>query len=220
LKSEFLPYINVIKNNILFCDLKTEEIENRLHKMNATFKDYKKGGILHISGNPLEKFGLVVYGTVNILTDDTEGNRTIMAEVTKGNTFGESLSFLKIQNPDIYVCASEDSGVIWLSSSVLFNNTDDYDLEVRFAKMIAKRTLNMNERIQILSKLTLKEKILTYLNYLSKKSNSNKVTVPFNREDMATYIGTNRTALSRELSKLKKEGIIDYCKNNFELKFK
>ena len=76
--------------------------------------------------------------------------------------------------------------------------------------MLAKRALAMNDRIQILSKLRLREKLMTYFTELSREQKSKVLTLPFNREDMAAYIGTNRSALSRELSRMKQDGIIDY----------
>ena len=73
----------------------------------------------------------------------------------------------------------------------------------------------MNDRIQILSKITLREKILTLLNQYRHKFDSNTFDLPFDRADMAIYLGADRSALSRELSKLKQDGIIDFKKNHF-----
>jgi len=213
-------YLTVIRKNTLFEGMTEAEIRTHFQTFSAFFKAYDKGEILNMTGTPLTRFGLVVYGCVEILTDDMEGNRTIMAEVVPGNTFGESLCFLKTENPDIYISASENAGVFWLSPQKLFSGTYSEEtavLEKRFAQMIAKRTLAMNHRIQILSKLTLRDKIMTYFTFLAKNSHSEQLTVPFNREDMAAYIGTNRSALSRELSVMKKEGIIEYHKNSFRI---
>jgi len=207
-------YFDILRQTTLFMGLSNGEIESELKRFNAILKNHKKGEILQMSGSPLKKFGMVLYGSLNVLSDDVNGNRTIMAEVTRGNTFGESLCFLRISKPNIYVSAIEDSVVLWLSVDNLFENARD-SLENRFTQMMAKRTLVMNNRIQILSKLTLREKLVAYFNLLIKQNNSSCFEIPFNREDMATYIGTNRSALSRELSKMKKEGLIDYNKNKF-----
>lgn len=213
-------YISVIRKNTLFAGMTEDEIRKHFGTFSAFFKAYDKGEILNMTGTPLTRFGLVVYGCVEILTDDIEGNRAMMAEVVAGNTFGESLCFLQTQNPDIYICAAENAGVFWLSPQRLFSgefSAETAILEKRFAEMIAKRTLAMNHRIQILSKLTLRDKIMTYFSFLAKNNFSDCLTVPFNREDMATYIGTNRSALSRELSAMQKEGILEFHKNTFRL---
>lgn len=216
-------YIFTLKQNDLFFEDSEEEILESLKVLDAEFASYSKGDILHRTGKPLLKFGLVVYGCVEVLTNDIEGNAAIMADVTPGITFGESLCVLKKQDPDIYIVANEDSGIVWLSADKFFSDTTSsliIKLEKRFVKMIAKRTLSMNNRIQILSKLTLREKIITYFTFLSQNQKSDRIEIPFNREDMAIYFGTNRSALSREISKMRKEGLIDFSKNKFLLNFK
>ncbi|MBQ2118632.1 MAG: winged helix-turn-helix domain-containing protein, partial [Clostridia bacterium] len=75
----------------------------------------------------------------------------------------------------------------------------------------------MNSRIQILSKLTLREKLLTFFSDQAKKSGADTFSVPLDRKDMATYLGADRSALSRELSRMKREGLIDYYRNSFRI---
>ena len=86
-----------------------------------------------------------------------------------------------------------------------------------FLAMICERTLSMNNRIQVLSKLTLREKILTFLSEMPEAASGKPFVIPMNREDMAAYLGANRSAISRELSALKKEGVLDYYKNTFRI---
>ena len=86
-----------------------------------------------------------------------------------------------------------------------------------FLAMICERTLAMNNRIQVLSKLTLREKILTFLSEMPEAASGKPFVIPMNREDMAAYLGANRSAISRELSALKKEGVLDYYKNTFRI---
>ncbi len=203
----------------LFSGLNDRDRLAALSFFDAAAAEYPKGKYLHRSGEPLPRFGLVLEGLVQALNDDINGNRMIMANVTPGGTFGEALCFLKEKEPGVYICAARPSVILWLSSeNVLRRERSDFEAEMknRFTAMLAERTLSMNDRIQILSKLTLREKIIALFSTFAHRD-ERTFTLPFDRNDMADYLGANRSALSRELSRMKAEGIIDYRKNRFTL---
>lgn len=206
-------YESIIKKVTLFFGTEGSGLDLAVKNMDGTIKSYSKGEFLHMAGKALRKFGLVLSGAVQVLSDDINGERTIMASVSPGETFGESLCFLKKKNSPVYIYTSEGAVVLWLSAEKI-KSTEYYD---RFTAMIAERALAMNNRIQILSKITLREKLITYFTQLAHQNKSNTFNVPLNREDMATYVGTNRSALSRELSNMKKEGLIDFYKASFKI---
>ena len=83
--------------------------------------------------------------------------------------------------------------------------------------MISRRNVALTEKIEITSKSSLREKILAYLSLEAQKAGSMKVTVPLSRSEMADYLCTNRSALSRELANMKKDGILDYDLRTFRL---
>lgn len=202
----------------LFAGLNDEQLKKALEFFSASRQSYKKGEFLHTVGEPLRRFGLVLSGSVQVYMDDMEGHHMIMANVLPGVTFGEALAFLGTDN-GIYVCAAADSEVMWLSPErVKAPETADSELVVRFISAFAERTLNMNDRIQMLSKLTLREKLVTFFSQQMMQNGSAGFTVPFSRNDMAAYLGSDRSALSRELSRMRAEGIIDYRGNEFVIK--
>lgn len=205
----------------LFRGLGGEELEKALDILGAEYGSYEKGALLHRPYTEMKKFGLVLSGAVQACMDDVEGNRMIMAEVAPGVTFGEALSLLKIKDSPVYVQASAPAGVLWLSAEALFDGGGDVltlRLQKQFAAMTAARTLAMNDRIQVLSKLKLRDKLLTYFTQLSKAQKTRTFLLPLNRDDLAAYLGTNRSALSRELSNMKNEGLIDYHGNTVKFK--
>ncbi|MBO4704993.1 MAG: Crp/Fnr family transcriptional regulator [Spirochaetaceae bacterium] len=215
-----VKYGDILRKNMLFEGLSDEELESALTKLDGSVSKYKKGDFLHSSGTPLKKFGFLLSGIIQVCMDDINGNRMIMANVAEGESFGESLSFLKVSESPVYIQAAESSEILWLSPAPLSSSSTDAfhsELKKRFTSLLANRTLAMNSRIQILSKLTLREKLLTYFSEISGKEKSRTFTVPFNRDDMAAFIGTNRSALSRELSRMKDDGILDYYKSTFRL---
>ena len=212
-------YRAVLAENRLFKGLTEKQTNRALQILKAEFREYRKGEFLHHAGQPMSRFSLVLYGAVRVCTDDIEGNRMIMADVPPGVTFGESLCFLKIPEPMVYACAAEDTGVLWLSPEACFSDRADAELELqkRFTALLAERALAMNDRIQILSKLTLRKKLIAFFTNASRKAGSRTFSISMNRDDMADYVGTNRSALSRELAEMKREGILDYYRNSFQL---
>ena len=218
-------YYAVLSASPLFAGLDRKETDEAVGRMEGRVSSYRKGDFLHAPGTPFSAFGLVLYGSVHACADDVNGNRLIMAEVGAGNTFGEALCFLSVPEPPVYVTAASDAGVLWLSPAPLWSGSTDgigAGMQKRFAAVLAARTLTMNERIQVLSKRTIREKLTVYISCLTRGLASGPegvaFTVPLSREDMAAYIGTDRSALSRELSAMKREGLIDYRKNAFLLK--
>lgn len=215
-----MMYPEILKTSALFLNMNGEETEKALEVFNAEFVSYKKGECLHKPYSEMSRFGLVLSGSVQACADDIDGNRMIMAEVSPGMTFGESLCYLKIKDSPVYICATENSEILWLSLEKLYSGFPDSFLsclERRFAEMLAERTLSMNDRIQVLSKIGIRNKLMTYFGQMTQKSGSDTFTIPVNREDLAVYIGTDRSALSREMSKMKKDGIIDYYRNTVRI---
>ena len=211
---------NTLKECSLFSGMTDAELGKSLELLHAEAISYARDEFLHFPYRTMDRFGLVLSGAVHVCADDIDGNRVIMAEVAPGTTFGESLCFLRIQDSPVYAYAPKCAEVVWLSVNGLFGDAVGpftADLQRRFVSMLAMRTLSMNDRIQIMSKVSLREKITAYFDLLSSQKKSREFRIPMNREDFATYIGTNRSALSRELSNMKRDGLIDCEGNNVRI---
>ena len=212
-------YRPLLSGTTLFEGMDESELSDALTAMKTSCSAYPRGGFLCHLGQPVERFGLVLSGKIQVCMDDIDGNRMIMANVTAGGAFGESLCFLHTAESPVYIVATKEALILWLSPEGLFTAENDElsaKLRCRFTSMIAERALSMNTRIQILSKLTLREKLITLFSSYS-AGGYDTFEVPFNREDMAAYIGADRSAMSRELSKMKAEGLIDYHKETFRI---
>ena len=204
----------------LFAGMDDETLRAALRVLRAESAAFRRGALVHAPGTPMERFGLVLGGMVQVCVDDIEGNRMIMAEVVPGVSFGESLCFLGVRESPVYVSAAEDSRILWLSTDVLSSAEPDAflaDLHRRFTAVLAAKNLSMNNRVQVLSKLSLRAKLTAYFTELAAAQGSGVIRLPMNREDMAAYIGANRSALSRELARMKKEGLIDYRRETVKI---
>ena len=212
--------LSVLRANPLFRGLDADRFERQMKVMKAEKAHSERGGMLQAAGEPIRRFGIVLSGAVQVCVDDIEGNRMIMAEVAPGNSFAESLCFLRTKESPVYIFASEESDLLWLSTERLFSDPGDAflsELQQRFTAALAAKALTMNNRIQVLSRLSLRGKLTAYFTELAAAQGSGVIRLPMNREDTAAYIGANRSALSRELARMKEDGLIDYRKNEITI---
>lgn len=204
----------------LFQGLPPDALDYALSYFEAHVKAYEKGDFLHQVSFPLERFGLVLSGTIQVSMDDMDGHHIIMNNVSAGGLFGEAYCFLGTDAP-IYICAVTEAEVLWMrptrvKAPRLPLQERDQMLANRFVAALASRTLSLNQRIQILSRRTLREKLITFLSQYATVQ-GDTFTVPFDRASMANFLGADRSALSRELSHLRKEGVLDYHRNQFRI---
>ncbi len=212
-----------LQSSILFSDMRPEELSYALTFFHANRRGYEKGEILNPVGEQLPFFGLVLSGYVQVQTDDIEGNPMIMATVSPGETFGESLHYLR-RETNVYIVAMTDVVILTMRveemypSSVQSGRSErDAALIHRFLLLLTNRTLEMNNRIQVLSKLSIREKLFTLFSMYQKPNGVRTIRLPFDRNGLAVYLGVNRSALSRELSRMQQEGLIIFDKNEFTI---
>ncbi len=212
------PYVRACP---LFSGLPDEELTAALVLLQARRQRYARQAFLHRAGEPLTAFGLVLRGTVRVCTDDLTDEPMLMSNVTPGGTFGESLCYLAIPASPVYIYTPEGAELLWLNALAL-RHADPADpmvhkMQDRFTATLAARALTMNDRIQILSKLTLREKLNTFFAEWAQRTGADTFTVPFDRASLAAYLGVNRASLSRELSLMQQQGLISYYRSSFKL---
>ncbi|MCR4620721.1 MAG: Crp/Fnr family transcriptional regulator [Clostridiales bacterium] len=203
--------LDVIRINPLFEGMSDAEAEAELMNFDAKRQDYSRGETVLQLGGPVTRFGLLISGSVQVMTDDINGHHMIMATIEPGQSFAESLCIQNTLESPVYAQAIQPSSILWLSPQRLRTSPC-----FRFMLMLSRKTLSMNDRIQVLSKLTLRDKLLTLFSLLS-ITQGNEILLPFDRESLAAYLGANRTAVSREMSRMRDEGLIDFTKSTVKL---
>ena len=198
---------SVLRLNPLFQGMDDAELDEELRFYRARRESYVKGDTLLRVGAPVERFALVLSGSVQVMSDDINGHHMIMITVQPGQSFAESLCFQMERESPVYAVALTQTEVLWLSADGLRQGHQS-----RFLSMLTQKTLSMNDRIQALSKLTLRDKLTTLFSQYVKQYGMS-FTLPFDRESLAAYLGANRSALSRVLSQMQAEGIIEIEKN-------
>ncbi|MFI3253368.1 MAG: Crp/Fnr family transcriptional regulator [Eubacteriales bacterium] len=211
-------YYPVVKDNPLFHHLNQEEFHSILACLGGFTKDYEKRDVIFLSGEKIEQIGLVLSGSVKVFQEDIHGNRTILAHISVGDTFAEVFPCADLLHSPVTVEAKEESKILFLNYQKILKTCDHScgfhgKLVENLLKMIALKCVSMSEKVEILSKRSTREKILAFLGSKGK----GKIIIDLNREEMANYIAVDRSALSAELSRMQKEGILLFHKNQFEL---
>ncbi|MDD2190543.1 MAG: Crp/Fnr family transcriptional regulator [Eubacteriales bacterium] len=215
-------YLKTLIKSPLFQDVSENDLEAMLICLGATERKYEKNDVILLAGTKVSSVGILVEGNAQIIRDDAEGNRAILSELEKSDMFAEA--YVAVDHTEIPVTVIATSGcrVVWItfskiigtcSSSCGFHKT----LIKNMMRVIAIKNISMNEKMRILSCKTTKEKLMTYLNDYSERIGKDKFKIPFSRSELADFLSVDRSAMSRELSRLKDEGYIKYNKNEFEL---
>ena len=216
-----MDIVDVISKSMLFSKIEESEISKMLPCLNAKTVHMAKGSILIHVDEPVRRVGIVISGLLSAIKEDANGERSLIAQFRTGNLFAEALCCVRTNNSPISVVAEQDSTVVWIDFNnileVCRNNCKHHFLLVEnMLFVLANKNLNLQTRMEYLSKKTIRERLLKYLTDVS-AGTQEVFYIPFNREELADYLCVNRSALSREISNLKDEGVIDYHKNKFKL---
>lgn len=206
-----------VKECPIFKNFSIDEIIEIFSVISFYEKDYKKNDIILAENTKVEYFGIITNGKIALSNFDYFGNRNILNVFEKGDSFAEALVSLEIQIPH-EVISLTDSSIVWIEYKSLSKSLYYQKILNNLLNIISTKNLILNKKLQILSKRTTREKILEYLATQKKLlSIDSNFEINLNRNEMADYLALDRSNLSRELGKLKKEGIIDFKKNKFKL---
>lgn len=212
----------MLSKNVLFKGLSKEEIHDALLALQARELLYKKDASILLAGSKTDKMGLVLEGSVRIENNDMWGNRTILSHVGSGHFFAETYAFLHNEPLLVDVVANEDSRILFLEIHVLKETDSTTHPWVRkfltnLLVVTAHKNLVLSGRSFHTSPKTIRGKVLAYLNSVALQSGGHRFDIPFDRQQLADYLNVDRTALSKELGKMKSEGLITFEKNHFEI---
>ena len=213
--------IAVIMSSDLFRGVGEKETESMLGCLSAERKEYEKGSYIYQYGDMVDAIGLVTEGTANVINEDYWGNRNIVAVIQPGETFAESYAGVGIPI-GVSVQCLEKTQVIFLNiRKVLTTCSSACAFHTRLIQnlitLLASKNLLMNEKLTYLTRRNTRDKLLAYLSTESMKKKSASFSIPFDRQQLADFLSVDRSAMSGELSRMQKEGIISYKKNQFTL---
>ncbi len=209
-----------LQKTMLFRGMSPEEIKQALSVMQAQEKKFQKGEAIMLSGNTTRRMGMVLEGSVTIESNDIWGNRTILSHVGKGQFFAETYALLKNEPLLVDVTANEDCEILFLrvdKMEQLNHSAEPLSLKylANLLTISAHKNLTLSGRSFHTAPKSARGRVMAYLNSVSLQKHSREFDIPFDRQQLADYLNLERTALSKELGKMKKDGIISVRKNHF-----
>lgn len=215
-------YFEVLQSCVLFDGIAREDISGLLVCLGASVRKVKKHQQILSEGDPARYVGILLSGSASVTNQDIYGNRSILAQIGPGELFGESFACADAAVLPVSVVANEDSAAMLIdcrrvitscSNACGFHNQMIYNL----LQAVAKRNLEFHKKLEITAKRTTREKLMAFLLTEAKRAGSKRFTIGYDRQALADYLGVERSAMSAELGKLQKDGIIKTNRSTFEL---
>ena len=215
-------YLTILKKCALFYGIDDGSLLKMLSCLGARVVKYEKGNTVFAEGSTANYIGIVLSGEVQLEQIDTDGNRNILSSIGPCEIFDEAFACAGVESLPISAIAEQASEIMLLNSKHILHTCHNscgfhHTLIYNLMKNLALKVLEFHDRIEITSRRTTREKLLAYLNLQAKNAGSESFTIPFDRQELADYLGIDRSGLSAEIGKLKKEGIIENTKSRFVL---
>lgn len=215
-------YFGILSNCPLFNGIDNADIPGLLTCLGASVRSVAKDCHILAEGDPASFVGILLSGSGEIVNQDIYGNRSIISRIQPGELFGESFACAGAQTLPVSVIAYQSCDVMLIdcrrittscTNACSFHNQMIFNL----LQIVASRNLEFHQKLEIMSRRSTRDKLMTYLLSEAKRTGSKQFTIPYNRQALADYLGVERSAMSVELSKLQKDGILKTNRNHFIL---
>lgn len=216
-------YFEILSKCPLFDGIEQSDLNTMIECLNGKTVNVLKGNPVFLEGDPARFVGVVLSGTMQVVREDYYGNRSIMTVLQPGDLFAEAFSCAGLETMPVSVLALTDSEVLLLDCRRIFtscsNSCHFHSLLLKnLLQGMAQKNLALSRKIRYMSQKTTKEKLMAYLLDQAKQQGSTEFVIPHDRQSLADYLGVERSAMSAEISKLKKSGQIDTHGSRFYLK--
>ena len=207
----------------LFRGIEEKDIDSLLKCLGVVKKEYKKGEVILREGETTESVGVVLSGMVMIACSDVWGNNSIFGSAAPGAVFAEAYACMPGEALLIAASAAEDSAVLFLNvGKVLSTCPNSCVFHTKLIRNLltvcAYKNLQLSRRILHTSSKSIRGRLMSYFSECVKKCGSYSFEIPYSRQQLADYLSVDRSAMCSELSKMQRDGLIQYKKNKFELK--
>ena len=211
-----------LSKTLLFRGTTPQEVQSILECLQAEKKHYQKSDVIYHAGDSVTSLGMVLSGSVSIENDDLWGNKSILDRIGPGQVFAETYACVSGEALMVSVVAAEASDILFMNVSRLLricpHACEHHGKLIRNLLTIsAQKNLNLSRRIFHTSSKSIRGRLLSYLSFQAVRQGRRDFTIPFNRQQLADYLSVDRSALSNELGKMQREGLLEVEKNRFRL---
>ena len=217
---DFLP---VLRSSPLFSGISAEEASAMLSCLQAEKKDFPKEAFLLHAGDTAESIGLILSGSILVIQEDIWGNRNILSKAGPGQTFAAAYACAPGSVLNVNVFAETPVTALFLNVKRTLNVcpsacTHHSRIIRNLLSDLAEKNLRFSEKLTHMSQRTTRDKLMSYLSAEAQRLGTYEFDIPFSRQQLADYLGVERSGLSLELGKMRSEELLDFHKNHFALK--
>lgn len=215
-------FFDILRECPLFDRIGDESLKEMLGCLNAKERSYKKGDAVFAEGDKAKYLGIVLEGSVQLVRVDYYGNRSILANIEPPQLFGEAFACAGLKSLPVDAVAAADTKILLLDAQRIARPCGNAcpchgQTILNLLHIVAKKNLVLHQKIEITSKRSTREKLMTYLLLQAKKAKSHTFTVPYDRQELADYLEVDRSGLSAEISKLRNEKVLECRRSTFTL---
>ena len=216
-------YLPVICSSRLFSGISENELSTMLSCLDTKTEDFPKDAFVLRNGDATESIGLVLSGNVLIAQDDVWGNRNILSKTGAGKTFASAFACAPDSKLNVDVIAETPVTIMFLNINRILNSCPSacayHNRIIRnLLGELAEKNLRFSEKLEHMGQRTTRSKITSYLSAEARRLGTYEFDIPFSRQQLADYLGVERSGLSSELGKMRRDGLIDFRKSHFVLK--
>ena len=209
-------------NSPLFAGIGPEERKAMLGCIGYHIGTFKKGDIVAFEAENIKHIGIVLSGAVDMVKEDLWGNKTMLVRMRKDALFGESFACGSDSLSVVTFMVSENAQILFMPFDRVMHSCTmacrfHHQLIENMVHIIADKNRDLMRKVEVVSKRTIREKLLAYLSIQAQVQQSRYIEIPLGRVELAEYLCVDRSALTRELAKMKEDGVIDYHKNCFRI---
>ena len=209
-------------SSALFDGIRPEDRSTMLGCIGYHIGSYRRGEIVAFEEENIRHIGIVLEGSVDMVKEDLWGNKTMLVRSHRNEIFGETFACGSDNSSVVTFLVSEDARILFLPFDRVMHSCTmacqfHHRLIENMVRVVADKNRDLMRKIEVVSKRTTREKLLAYLSIQAQVQGTRYFQVPLGRLELAEYLCVDRSAMTRELVKMKAEGLIDYDKNCFRL---
>lgn len=215
-------HFSTLMHTLLFADIAPADLQKLLKCLCAHQKTYEKNSFIFSVGDATTEIGVVLSGSIQVTRENFWGDRFILSRFFPGELFGESFSCAGYSKMPVNVVAAEKAQILLMNYQKVFYTCSSScafhaQLIQNMVKILASKNLTLTQKIIHVTQRTTREKLLSYLSFQSLKAGNSSFTIPFNRQELADYLAVDRSAMSKELCKMRDEGFLSFDRSHFHL---
>lgn len=213
--------LTILTECALFHGLREAQIREMLPCLSARQSRFRRGQFLLRAGDRVAFAGILLSGEAEVLQEDFWGNRNLLAAIGPGDLFAEAFACAHAVSPVSVLCKT-DGSVLYLNVRAVFSPCEKAcaqhkALSQNLIRVLAEKNMQLNEKAGYLSQRSTREKLLAYLSAQARRTGSASFRIPFDRQQLADFLSVNRSAMSAELSKMQREGLLRAERSDFTL---